>query len=169
MKKNPAKFVALAGIIAALYIVLTYLCSLVGLSSYVIQVRLSEALCVLPYFTPAAIPGLFVGCIIANFISGSLALDVVFGSLATLAGAITAYFISKPIKKSGNKPLKILVSLPNVIANTIVVPFVLRYVYEFGDAMWFMFLTVGAGEIISTTIFGTILLFAFDKRQEIFR
>ncbi|HOA84750.1 MAG TPA: QueT transporter family protein, partial [Bacillota bacterium] len=81
--KKSTLFIARAGIIAALYVALTFLSAAMGLASGVIQLRLSEALCVLPVFTPAAIPGLAVGCLIANFATGAVVLDVIFGSLAT--------------------------------------------------------------------------------------
>ena len=77
-----------AGIIAALYLVLTLLAAGFDLASGAIQVRFSEALTILPYFTPAAVPGLAVGCLIANFVTGSALPDVVFGTLATLLGAL---------------------------------------------------------------------------------
>ena len=92
MKKNSkALFIAHAAIIAALYVVLTLIANAMGLANYAIQVRFSEALTILPYFTPAAIPGLFVGCILSNIITGCVPLDVLFGSLATLFGAIFTY------------------------------------------------------------------------------
>ena len=148
------KNIVTAGIIAALYVVLTMISAMLGLSSGVIQVRISEALTVLPYFTPAAIPGLFLGCLIANILSGSIAVDVIFGSLATLLGAIGSYLLRK---------YKFLVAIPPVISNMIIVPFVLKFAYHLDDAMWFMALTVGIGQIICCVGLGNLLLYSVDK------
>ena len=143
-----------AGIIAALYVVLTMISAMLGLSSGVIQFRISEALTVLPYFTPAAIPGLFLGCLIANILSGSIVVDVIFGSLATLIGAIGSYLLRK---------YKYLVALPPVISNMVIVPFVLKYAYHLDDAMYFMAITVGIGEIVCCCGLGNMLLYSADK------
>ena len=95
--KNKKKIVnvSIAAIITALYVILTYLASAFGLASYAVQVRFSEALTILPLFTPAAIPGLFAGCILANILTGSAMWDVIFGSLATFLGALGTYFFKK--------------------------------------------------------------------------
>lgn len=143
-----------AGIIAALYVVLTMISAMLGLSSGVIQFRISEALTVLPYFTPAAIPGLFLGCLIANILSGSIVVDVIFGSVATLIGAIGSYILRK---------YKYLVALPPVISNMVIVPFVLKYAYHLDDAMWFMAITVGIGELVCCCGLGNMLLYSADK------
>lgn len=152
--KSKIRFICYAAAIAALYVVLTWLSSVFGLSSGVIQCRISEALCVLVYFTPAAIPGLTIGCLISNIMTGAVVWDVIFGTLATLIGAIVGYLIRK---------CKWLVPMPTVVANTVIVPFVLRYAYGAPDAMWFMILTVGAGEVISAWILGYVLLFPLEK------
>ena len=143
-----------AGIIAALYVVLTMISAMLGLSSGVIQFRISEALTILPYFTPAAIPGLFLGCLIANILSGSIVVDVIFGSIATLIGAIGSYLLRK---------YKYLVALPPVISNMVIVPFVLKYAYHLDDAMWFMAITVGIGELVCCCGLGNMLLYSADK------
>ncbi len=72
-------------LIAALYVVLTLVAAGFDLASGAIQVRISEALCILPFFTPAAVPGLFVGCLAANLVTGSALPDIIFGSLATFS------------------------------------------------------------------------------------
>ena len=154
MKNSKAVYVATAASVAALYVVLTFISSLFGLSSGVIQIRISEALTILPAFTPAAIPGLFIGCILSNLLTGGLILDVVFGSIATLIGAVGTYLLRKK---------KWLVSLPPIISNILILPLILRYVYGAPDAYLFMVGTVGAGEIISCGILGMILYFAVDK------
>lgn len=152
------KNLAIGAMIAALYVVLTYLANMLGLASGVIQVRFSEALTILPVFTPAAIPGLFVGCILANTLTGAALFDIIFGSIATLLGAVGTYFMRKG-------KMKYAAFLPPVIANTLIVPFILIYVYHIEDALWYLMCTVGAGEIISCGILGTVLLLALLKRR----
>ena len=154
MKNKKILFITQAAMIAALYVVLTFLANAFGLASGVIQVRLSEMLTVLPFFTPAAIPGLYIGCILSNWLTGCCLLDIFVGSLATLIGAVLAYLLRKQ---------KWLVPLPNILANAVIVPFVLIYGYGVPDAWWFLFLTVGAGEVISCGVLGMILLFALKK------
>lgn len=134
--------------IAALYIALTYLANAFGLASGAIQVRLSEALTVLPFFTPAAVPGLFIGCIISNLLTGCVALDTVFGSLATLLGALGTRFLAKK---------RLLAPVFPILANTAVIPFLLRYVYGIPGSLGYFFLTVFVGEVISCGILGSIL------------
>lgn len=153
-KKNYVLSMVQAAMIAAIYVVLTFVANAFGLANYVIQVRFSEALTILPFFTPAAIPGLFVGCILSNVLTGCLPLDVVFGSLATLIGACGTYALRK---------YKWLAPVPPIVANTIIVPFVLAYVYQFEGSIPYFMLTVGAGEVISCGILGMILLFALNK------
>ncbi|MBO5031916.1 MAG: QueT transporter family protein [Lachnospiraceae bacterium] len=143
-----------AAMIAAIYVVLTFAANAFGLANYAVQVRFSEALTILPYFTPAAIPGLFVGCLLSNILTGCMPLDVVFGSLATLIGACGTYALRR---------YKWLAPVPPIVANTIVVPFVLAYVYQFEGSIPYFMLTVGAGEIISCGVLGMILLFALNK------
>lgn len=150
-------FVTYSAIIAALYIVLTLISSIIGLSSGVIQLRFSEALSVLPFFTPAAIPGLFIGCMISNLLSGAIIIDVLFGSIATLIGAIFTYLLRKLGPYSA--------PLPPILANVLIIPFVLKYAYHLDDALWLMFGTVLAGEVVSCGVFGLILLFALKKHE----
>lgn len=164
--------------IAAIYVVLTLLANAFGLANYAIQVRFSEALTILPFFMPAAVPGLFVGCILSNILTGCLPLDVIFGSLATLLGALGTYVIgrmSRTAISSAKKNLapmpkltvyRILAPLPPIIANTLIVPFVLAYVYRFEGSIPYFMLTVGIGEVISCGILGLILLFALEKYKK---
>lgn len=148
-----------AAIIAALYVVLTYISNLFGLASGVIQVRISEALTILPCLTIAAVPGVTVGCLLANLLTGAALPDVIFGTLATLIGVIGARLLKK-------KPL--LAPLPTILANAIIIPFVLRYAYGVPDAIWFMFLTVGAGEVIGAGILGILLYNVLKKQNSLF-
>ena len=151
MNAKRTRFLTEAAVIAAIYIVLTYLAWGFDLASGAIQCRISEALTVLPLFTPAAIPGLSIGCVLANFLTGAPLPDVIFGSLATLLGACGSYVLRKN---------RYLVSIPPVIANALIIPFVLRFAYGIPDGIPFMMLTVGAGEMIACVLFGQLLITA---------
>lgn len=162
-------------VIAALYVALTWLSATVGLASGPIQVRISEALCVLTLFTPAAIPGLTIGCLLANLTMGSAVWDIVFGSLATLLGALGGYafgWLSRRAMQRGQgawaKACKWLSPMPTVLANTVIVPWVLRYAYSVPDAVWFLTLTVGLGELISAWVLGIALLLPLERKKQIF-
>ena len=145
------KYLAQAGIIAALYVVFTLIANAAGLASGVIQVRISEALTILPFFTNAAVPGLFVGCLLSNILGGCVIWDIIFGSIATLLGALGTYAIRKKLPDC-------CAAIPPILANTLIVPFVLSYTYEVPDSIPFLMLTVGAGEVISCGILGILLL-----------
>lgn len=142
-----------AAMIAALYVVLTFLANALGLASQAIQVRFSEALTILPYFTPAAIPGLFIGCLLSNMMTGCALPDIIFGALATLIGAI----LTRKLKRH-----KWLAPIPPIVANAVIVPFVLLYAYGVRP-LWLSFITVTIGEIISCGVLGMLLLFALQK------
>ena len=136
------------GMIAALYVVLTVLAAQFNLASGAIQVRFSEALTIMPVFTVAAVPGLTVGCVLANLLTGCAAWDVVFGSVATLLGAIGTRLLK-------NKPL--LAWIPPVLSNMAIIPIILIKVYAVPDAWWFLVLTIGAGEVLSCGVLGLLL------------
>lgn len=160
MRDKKVLFITRASMIAALYVVLSLAANALGLANYAIQVRFSEALTILPYFTSAAIPGLSAGCAISNLIMGCMPLDVLFGSLATLIGAVGTYLLRK---------FKWLVPLPPILANVGIVPFVLAYVYCFEGSVPYFMLTVGAGEVISCGVLGMILFGILHKyRNAIF-
>ena len=146
-------FVAQAAMIAAIYVVLT----LVGASFAYgpVQVRLSEALTILPAFTPAAIPGVFLGCLLSNILGGCILPDIIFGSLATLIGAVFTWMLRD---KS-----RYLAPLPPILANTIIVPFVLKYGYMDPLPIPFMMLTVGIGEVISCGVIGRIVYAGLNR------
>lgn len=154
MKNKNILYLCQAAMIAALYVVLTFIANAFGLANRDIQVRFSEALTILPYFTPAAIPGLTIGCLLSNFLTGCVPLDILFGTLATLLGALGTYALRR---------FKWLVPLPPILFNTLIVPWVLRFAYEIPSAVWYLMITVGAGEIISCGILGTLLLIALEK------
>lgn len=157
-----------AAMIAALYVVLSFAISAFGLASGAIQVRVSEALTILPYFTAYAIPGLTIGCLLFNLLSGAAILDVIFGTIATLIGAIASYFIGKAAKKV--KWVKFLIPLPPILSNAFIVPWVLKTAYGLTDAYWYLVATVGIGEIISCGVLGMVLLFALmPMKKYLFR
>lgn len=149
--KKPVLFLTQAAIIAAVYAALTL--ALPFLSYEVVQVRFSEALTVLPFFTPAAVPGLFVGCIISNLFSPVTVWDIVFGSLATLIAAYLSYRIKN----------KWLVPLPPVLVNVIIVGPMLSF-SGFGP-IWVTSLGVLVGQTIACYGVGLILLLALEKAK----
>ena len=156
MRKKGLLFLTEAAMIAAIYVVLTYVFQPFGFMD--VQVRIAEALTILPFFTPAAIPGLFVGCFLGNLLGGAVFLDVVFGSLTTLVAAIFSYMLRKN---------KYLVALCPIVANTIAVPWILRIAYSLPAPIPLMMVTVGIGEVISCGILGLILLKELDKSKHI--
>lgn len=153
--KNQVKFMVSAAVIAAIYVVLTMMTA--PISFGVIQFRISEILCVLPMFTPAGIPGIFIGCLLGNMLSGAAVLDIVFGSLASLIGAYGTY------KLRGNKYMAVL---PPIIANAIIIPFVLRYAYGVPDMILFMVFTIGLSEIIAIGVLGSLFRIAILERYK---
>ena len=160
MKENKVLFMSQAAMIAAIYVVLCI--AFAPISYGAIQVRVAEALTILPYFTPAAIPGLFIGCLIANFAGGSIMIDVIIGSLATLLGAIGTWLLRK---KS-----RYLAPLPPILTNTLLVPYVLRYGYGEPLPIPVLMATVGIGEIAACGIMGLVVLTVLNKyRKYIFR
>lgn len=160
MKNKKVLFLVQAAMIGAIYVVLTLLFQPFSFGQ--IQVRIAEALTILPVLTPAAIPGLFVGCLIGNILGGSILPDIIFGSLATLIGAIFTYVL--------RKQNKYLAPLPPMIANTLIVPFILYYAYGINLPIPFMMMTVGIGEIISCGVLGMIVYASLEKyRYRIFR
>ena len=146
-------FLSHAAVIAAAYIVLTFLANALGLASGVIQIRFSESLTILPFFTPAAIPGLFVGCLLANILTGCALPDIIVGSIATLLGALFTY---------GCRKQKWMAPVPPIVFNAILIPFVLYYVYNI-HPLWLSFVTVTIGEILSCGVLGMLLLQTLQK------
>lgn len=186
--KRPALFITTAAIIAALYVVLTFLANALGLANYAIQVRFSEALTILPLFTPAAIPGVFIGCLLSNILTGCCLQDIIFGSLTTLVASSITFTIGiafrKMIRSATSKKTKtglgiagtLLGSVPPIVGNMFVVPLVLIYAYGFTQAgpflgheissnmvYWFYVATVGIGEFISCSVIGLALAFIMRR------
>ena len=155
MRNKKVLFLTQAAVIAAIYVVLTIFISAFNLASGAIQVRISEALTILPFFTPAAIPGLWIGCLLANLLTGAVIYDVIFGSIATLIGAFFTY----KLRNTG----KWTAPIPPIISNIVIVPLVLRYGYGINLPIPFMMLTVGLGEVISCGVLGMILYTALNK------
>ena len=160
MKKRNVLFLTQAAMIAAIYVILAVIFA--PSSSKAIQIRIAESLTILPAFTPAAIPGLFIGCVIGNVLIACTLPDIVFGSLATLIGAVFTYLL--------RKKNKFLAPLPPVLANILIIPFVLRYAYGANLPIPLMMLTIGIGEILSCGVLGMILYTALAKhKNKIFR
>ena len=156
MKKSKTLYLCQAALIAALYVVLTYVARLFGLDSGVIQLRFSEALCILPIFLPAAVPGLYIGCLISNLLVGAIWMDVLVGPIATLIGALGTYALRRHVW---------LAPLPPILANTLLIPPVLAFGYGAEQSIPFLMLTVGIGEILSVYVCGMLLYFAIAKRN----
>ena len=155
MQRKKTLFIAQAAIIAAIYVALTY--AFAPFSFREIQVRISEALTILPVFTPAAIPGLFVGCLLGNILGGAALPDIIFGSLATLIGA----FFTWKLRKAH----PFLAPVPPILSNALIIPFVLRYAYQITLPIPMMMLTVGIGEVISCGVLGLLLYYALRSRK----
>ena len=158
MKNKKIFYICQAAMIAALYVVLTFIANAFGLASGSIQIRISEALTILPYFTPAAVPGLTIGCLLSNYLTNCAILDIVFGSAATLLGASLTYALRRS---------KWLTPLPPILSNTLIVPWVLRFAYGLEDAIPYLMLTVGIGEVISCGVLGMILYAALYRYKNL--
>ena len=161
MYRKHLRNLTVAAMVAALYVLFTWLSSVLGLASQPIQLRFSEALCILPYFTPAAIPGLFIGCLLANLLTNAMIWDIIFGSLATLIGALGTYALRRH---------KWLSPLPPIVANAIIIPLVIAYSTLAPEAITLPLLlgyaaTVGIGELLSGGVLGLLLLGALEKHK----
>ena len=164
MKNNTTLYITRGALIASLYVALTYASALFGLSSGAIQFRISEMLCILPVFMPEAVIGLTLGCLISNLLTGSVIWDIIFGSLATLIGALGARVLRK-LPKS----LIWLATLPTIFSNAIIVPFVLIYAYGAKDAYPYLMLTVGIGELVCAGIMGSFLYYTLKRKDKFIR
>lgn len=161
MKSKKIRGLTQSAMIAALYVLLTYVSHLFGMANGAIQVRLSESLAILPFFTPSAIMGLFVGCIISNLLTGCAIWDIVFGSIATLLGAILCYLLRSKSKW--------FAPIPNVLSNSFIIPFVLIHVYGLKEAYFIHFISVFAGEIVSSYLMGMFLIYMLEKKKFLFK
>lgn len=156
--KFTAKSIAIGGLIAALYVVLTLVSSVFGTASGPFQLRISEALCILPVFTPAAVPGLFIGCLLSNLIFGSGIWDIIFGSIATLIGAIGTYLLRKH---------RFLAPIPPIVSNMIIVPIILTFAINAEQSFWLLVLSIGVSEFISAGILGELLYIPLNKHRSL--
>lgn len=154
MKLSNTAFITRSAAIAAVYVVLTLVFAPISYGE--VQVRISEALTILPFFTPAAIPGLFIGCLIANITGGAIIWDIIFGSIATLLGAIGTYLLRKN---------RWLAPIPPILSNTIIVPLVLRFGYGITLPIPLLMVSIAVGEIISCYILGELLLTLLVRYQ----
>ena len=149
-------FLTEAAIIAAIYTVLVLVFSFSSFGP--IQFRVAEALTILPYFTPAAIPGVSIGCFLSAVLTGADILDLIFGSLATLIAAILSYQLRRH---------KFLVPIPPILVNALVIPWILRFAYGEAQPVPLMMLTVGAGQLFAAGVLGIVLLFSLDKIKHV--
>ena len=153
-KKFGVRELAQGAIIAAIYALLTIF--LAPISSGLIQCRVAEAMCVLPYFTFSAVPGLFIGCLLANLLTGAVVYDVIFGSLATLIAAYLTYALR-------NRVPKYLAPMPSVVVNALVVGWLLTYVYQFGVSFWVAAGYVAVGQAIACFALGLPLMTLLER------
>ena len=156
MKNKKTLFITEAAVIAAIYTVLVVIFAPISFGP--IQVRIAEALTILPFFTPAAIPGVAIGCFLSGLLTIADPLDIVFGSLATLIAAILSYLLRRN---------KYMVPIPPIVANALVIPWILRYAYDLPDSIPFMMMTVGIGEVLSAGLMGLVLLLALEKVKHV--
>ena len=157
MQGKKTRLMTESALIAAVYVALVLLFKPISFGA--IQFRIAEALCILPFFSLSAVPGLALGCLLGNFFSGAAMPDVIFGTFATLLAAILSYKLRTVSKW--------LVCLPPILANAIIVPFVLQYAYGVTDGYFFLFATVGIGEILAVGVLGNVLLLALEGKKEL--
>ena len=154
MQNKKVKRLTEAAVVAAIYVALTLISKPFTIGF--VEVRISEALCILPFFLPGSVWGLFAGCFIANVFSGSI-IDIVIGSLATLIGA----YVTSKIKN------KWLCPLPAIISNTVLIPFVIMNYSGVWNLSAYLVASGGvlASEIASVYILGMVLLLALEKKN----
>ena len=151
---HSVRYITRSAAIAVIYASLAYVSA--PLQLFFFQFRLSEAMCILPIFMPEAIPGLFIGCILANYLSGAVVFDIIFGSIATLIGALGAYALRRLPDK-----LMWMTTLPTVLANAFIVPFVIMYAYGSPESYLFLAVTVAVGEIVTASLLGSLFYYRF--------
>lgn len=162
---NRIRFLTQSALIAALYVGLTYLAYAFGLDKGVIQVRFSEALCVLAALTPTAVPGVTLGCFLAGLLTAAHPLDIAVGTLASLFGVFGCRMLRGLVSRRFSF---VLIPLPNILVNALVIPLVLAYAYGAAEGYFFLCMTVGAGEVLSAGVLGTVLLLALRKHRALF-
>ena len=159
MSNQKTVFITQAAVIAAIYTVLVLIFKFSSFGP--VQFRIAEALTILPYFTPAAIPGVTLGCFFSAVFTGAHVLDMVFGSLATLVAAVLSYQLRR---------FKFLVPIPPIVVNALVIPFVLKAAYGETELIPIMMVSIGIGQLVAAGVLGMVLMFALDKvKHVIFR
>ncbi|MHB8130691.1 MAG: QueT transporter family protein [Mobilitalea sp.] len=156
MTNKKTLFITEAAVIAAIYTVLVMIFQFSSFGP--VQFRIAEALTILPYFTPAAIPGLTIGCLLSAILSGADILDIVFGSLATLIAALLSYRLRR---------FKYLVPIPPIVVNALVIPWVLQTAYGEAQPYILLMLSIGAGQLVAAGVLGMVLLFALDRVKHV--
>ena len=152
MKQRKTQFLTEAAIIAAIYTVLVFIFQWSSFGP--VQFRIAEALTILPYFTPAAIPGVTIGCFLSAVFAGADVLDMVFGSLATLVAALLSYSLRR---------YKYLVPIPPIVVNALVIPWVLKAAYGEAQPIPLMMLSIGISQLLAAGVLGMILLLALER------
>lgn len=162
MSDKRIRYLTQGAVIAAIYVVLCQIFAPISFRD--VQVRIAEGLTILPYFTPAAIPGLFIGCLLGNLLGGAIPVDVIFGSLATLIGALGTWAIGNWIRRhQRSNASKNLLPIPPIVANTVIIPLILYYGYGINIPIPIQMATVGLGEVLSCGVIGMIFQFALEK------
>ncbi len=149
------RYLTQSAIIAALYILLALISNMLGMASGGVQLRLSEALTVLPFFTSAAVPALAVGCAGFALISGAALWDLVFGTAATLLAAVCTRLLRR---KS-----RFLAPIPPIVFNVLILPPVLAYVYGAAESIWILAGSIFIGQFLSCFVLGLLLLRAVKR------
>ncbi|HEX3016642.1 MAG TPA: QueT transporter family protein [Caproicibacter sp.] len=170
-RSNRVLYLALGAVIAALYAVLTYAAGIAGLAYGPVQFRFSEALTVLPMFTPAAIPGLTIGCLLSNIFSGYGIYDLIFGTAATLLAAI----LTRAVRKVRYRGIPVLAPLPPVIINALVVGLEITVVaggkLDLASFNWILFWSnagsVGLGELVICYVLGLPLAMIIERNKKL--
>ena len=155
-RKSTTLFLAQGAIIAAIYVVLTMIFAPISFGA--VQVRIAELLTILPLFTPAAIPGLFIGCLLANILGGAIIWDIVFGSIATLIGAVLSYLL---------RFNRWLVPIPAIVSNSVIVPFILKYGYGIDMPIWLLIIYIAIGEVLGCYVLGEAFASLVLRRKEL--
>lgn len=156
------QYLAQGAVIAAIYTVLTLLAAAVNLAYGPVQFRFSEALTILPIFTPAAVPGLALGCLLSNIWSGYGAADMIFGTAATLLAAIA----TRMVRNIRIKNVPYLAPFPPVLFNAVIVGLEISILSPGGfvwAGFWSAALSVGAGELVICYVLGLPLAAALER------
>ncbi len=164
MKNKTTLFITQAAVIAALYVALTYVSNILGLAYNAVQFRLSEVLTVLPVFTPAAIPGLLIGCIIANIQSPFGIVDIICGSFATLSAAVVSYML----RKVSFRGIPVLSTVPPVLFNAVIIGLEIMFLENGEPTLFFVSAAqITAGQTVMCIVAGIPFIQAI-KRTRIF-